>query len=202
MSSRILCLLSTWKGPKWSDLVVEEEVLEDGQLGNECEVLVDRLDPVCGGILDRLEMHFTTPDKETARVLRRVPAQDLDERALACAIVADQAKHLARVQGEVYAAEHRERSEALRHALDFEDYFGSFGYVGSAFRGSDRPGDVVHHLSSPLSARPRPRGQAVEPPVQGHRDDHYDADVHEEVVGADPDDVKARLRGCRSGWHR
>src|SRR5581483_5848784 len=53
--------------------------------------------------------------------VRRVEAaQDLDERALAGSVVADEPEHLALVQREVDAAQDRERAEALGHTAHLE----------------------------------------------------------------------------------
>ena len=68
--------------------------------------------------------------------------------------------------------------------LDFEH---DFGVAGTVLPECGRFEGVAHRLVAP-STRPGARGQAVKPAVQRHRDDHYDADVDEEVVRADPDD--------------
>ena len=47
-------------------------------------------------------------------------AQDLDERALAGSVVADEPEHLALAQDEVDAAEDDERTETLGHAAHLE----------------------------------------------------------------------------------
>ena len=101
-------------------LVAQEQVLVDGQLRDQREVLVDGLDPVRAGVLDRVEADALAADEHVAAVLLVEPAQDLDERALAGAVVADEPEHLALAQDEVDAAEDDERAEPLRHAPHLE----------------------------------------------------------------------------------
>ena len=60
------------------------------------------------------------PTSRSPAVLRVEAAQDLDERALAGSVVADEPEHLALAQDEVDAAEDDERAEALRHAAHLE----------------------------------------------------------------------------------
>ena len=57
---------------------------------------------------------------QLAPVLRVEAAQDLDERALAGSVVADEPEHLALAQHEVDAAEDDEGTEALGHAAHLE----------------------------------------------------------------------------------
>ena len=61
-------------------------------------------------------------------------AEDLDERALARSVVADEPEHLARVQDEVDALEDDERAEALRHAAHLERRHGRPVRAASAVR--------------------------------------------------------------------
>src|SRR5206468_336054 len=57
---------------------------------------------------------------DVAPVLLVEAAQDLDERALAGAVVADEPEHLALAQDEVDASEDDECAEALGHAAHLE----------------------------------------------------------------------------------
>ena len=107
-------------GPKLRHLVAQEEIEVDRELRDQREILVDGLDPVCAGVLDRVEADALAVDEHVALVLLVEAAEDLDERALAGAVVADEPEHLAPAQDEVDAAEHDERAEALRHAADLE----------------------------------------------------------------------------------
>ena len=100
--------------------MAQEQVEIDRELRDQREVLVDGLDPVRAGVLDGVEADALAADQHIAAVLLVEPAQDLDERALAGSVVADEAEHLALAQDEVDAAEHDERAEPLRHAADLE----------------------------------------------------------------------------------
>ena len=72
-------------------------------------------------------------------------AQDLDERALAGSVVADEAEHLALAQDEVDAAQDDERAEALGHAAHLEREL--------ARRGAGGVGSVGCALMRPSSGR-------------------------------------------------
>ena len=155
-----LALVEQPQGSGLCDLVVEEQVGEDRQLGNECKVLVDRLDPVRGGVLDRVETDVAALDQEATVIGCEKPAQDLDEGTLARAIVPDQAEHLTRMQAQVDATQHREGPEALGDAFDLEH---DLGTDSTAVHGYRRFWGVVHHLvpSVSSSACARPSGQAT-----------------------------------------
>ncbi len=107
--------------------MAEEQVEVHRELRDQREILVDRLDPVCAGGLDRVEADALAADDDVAPVLLVEAAQDLDERALAGAVVADEPEHLALAEDEVDAAEDDERTEALRHAADLERELGRHG---------------------------------------------------------------------------
>ena len=98
------------------ELVAEEQVLVDGELGDQRQVLVDGLDPVRAGVLDGAEADALAAEQHVAPVLLVEAAEDLDERALAGSVVADQAEHLALPQGEVDAPQDVQRAEALGDA--------------------------------------------------------------------------------------
>ena len=101
-------------------LVAQEQVRVDRELRDQREVLVDGLDPVRAGVLDRVEADALAADQHVAPVLLVEAAQDLDERALAGSVVADEPEHLALAQDEVDAAEDDDRAEPLRHAAHLE----------------------------------------------------------------------------------
>jgi hypothetical protein len=67
-----------------------------------------------------VEADTLAADDDVARVLLVEAAQDLDEGALAGAVVADEPEHLPRAQDEVDTAEDDERAEALGHAAHLE----------------------------------------------------------------------------------
>src|SRR6185437_7666933 len=82
---------------------------------------VDGLDSIGSSGLDRGETDRVSLDQDVSSVGRVEAAQDLDQRALAGAVVPDQPEHFALVQSEVDAAQDRERAEALGHAAHLED---------------------------------------------------------------------------------
>ena len=92
--------------------------MRDRERRDQREILVDRVDPERAGVVDRPEAHLLAVDEDPARVGPVVPAQDLDERRLAGAVVADQAEALALAQAQREVDEGRHRAEALREALD------------------------------------------------------------------------------------
>ena len=118
-------------------LVAQEQVEVDRELRDQREVLVDGLDAVRAGGPDRVEADALAADDHIAPVLLVEAAQDLDERALAGSVVADEPEHLALAQDEVDAAEDDERAEALGHAAHLE-------------RGSSRRRRVAGSLMLPL----------------------------------------------------
>ena len=107
--------------------MAEEQVEVDRKLRDQREVLVDGLDPVRAGSLDRVEADPLAADDHLAAVLLVEAAQDLDERALAGSVVADEPEHLALAQREVDAAENDERAETLGHAAHLERGPGRLG---------------------------------------------------------------------------
>jgi hypothetical protein len=100
--------------------VAQEQVLIDRKLRNQREILVDRLDSLGPGGRDRVEADALAADDDVAPVLLMEAALDLDERALAGSVVADEPEHLALAQDEVDAAEDDEGTEALGHAAHLE----------------------------------------------------------------------------------
>ncbi len=120
-------------------LVAQEQVQVDRELRDQREVLVDGLDPVCAGVLDRVEVDALAADDHVAPVLLVEAAQDLDERALAGSVVADEPEHLALAQDEVDAAEDDERAEALRHAAHLERELGATSAASALRWRSCRP---------------------------------------------------------------
>ena len=75
--------------------VAEEDVLGDGQLGEEQQLLVDRGDAAVARLArgDRLELGVADADR--AAVGRVDAGDDLDQRRLAGAVLAEQRMHLA-----------------------------------------------------------------------------------------------------------
>jgi hypothetical protein len=103
------------------DLAVEEDVVEDAQLVDQREVLIDGVDPERAGVDDRVQLDRLVVEVDRPRVRLVVAREDLDQRRLAGAVVAEQAEHLAVLQAQVDVAERGDGAEPLGHALDAQD---------------------------------------------------------------------------------
>ena len=121
--ARIEPLSST---PQARVLALQEHVVEDRQPGHEREVLVDGVDAERARVDDRLAADTGLPKTEiVARVGLVEAREDLDQRGLAGAVVADQAEHLALAQVQAHVAQRRDRAEALGDVLDAQHVVGS-----------------------------------------------------------------------------
>ena len=99
-------------------LAVQEHVVRDRERRDQREILVDGVDPERARVVDRAEVHLLAVDEDPAGVGPVEPAQDLDQRRLAGAVVADQAEALSLAEAERDVDEGRDGAEALRDALD------------------------------------------------------------------------------------
>src|SRR6266545_1750625 len=123
------------------DLAVEEHVVVDGQLVDQREVLVDRVDAEGPGVVHGLEGHLLAVDEEPPRIRLLEPAEDLHQRRLAGAVVADEAEHFALSQVNRHVAERLDRTEALGDVLGAEyvvvrrALHGAAGSAGGGVRG-------------------------------------------------------------------
>ena len=100
------------------DLAVQEHVVVDGHPGHEREILEDRVDSERAGVRHGLQLHLFAVDEDLPRVRLVEAGQDLHERRLARAVVADQSEHLARADMERDVLERRDDTEALADVLD------------------------------------------------------------------------------------
>ena len=92
--------------------------MRDRQRRHEREILVDGVDPERPRVVDGAERHLLAVDEDPAPVGPQEAGQDLDQRRLAGAVVADEAEHLALGQVHRDVDERRDRAEALRDVLD------------------------------------------------------------------------------------
>src|SRR3712207_6495535 len=100
-----------------SHLAVQEHVVEDGELVDECQVLVDGLDAEGARLRDRAQVHLLALDRDPAAV-RAVEARDrLDQGALAGPVVPDKPEHLAPPDAQVHASQDFDGAEALDDSL-------------------------------------------------------------------------------------
>ena len=110
--------------PEARVLALQEHVVEDGQAGHQREILVDGVDAERARVDDRFQLHGLAEDRDLAGVGPVEAREDLDERRLAGAVVADQAEHLALAQVQAHVAQRRDRAEALGDVLDAQDVVG------------------------------------------------------------------------------
>ena len=97
-------------------LVAQGDVLRDGERLDETEVLVHHPDPALQGIARRAQVDGLAVQLERALVRPVEARDDVRERALARAVLAQQRVHLARVDLEVHVGVRDDAGEALRDA--------------------------------------------------------------------------------------
>ena len=103
------------------DLAAEEHVLHRVQVGGEGQVLVHHLHPERGRFLGRGDGDPLPPEVDLSLIERQVSGQCLDERGLACAVVADDGNDLGRVDIKVGSGERPNVAEASGQSSRFED---------------------------------------------------------------------------------
>ena len=144
-------------------LVAEKDVLRDRQVFGQRELLVDQHDAACLGRARAVEMHRRAADTQLARARRLVAGQDLDHRALAGAVLADQTDDASWRQIQAHTVQHLHRAEGLGHAVERDGERDA----GHAVEGRSLPiggSRDVHDatglrtaVNSPAAALPRPR---------------------------------------------
>src|SRR5919201_960343 len=97
--------------PGAHDLAAEEHVGAGVELGGEREVLVDGLDPQPARVERRVDLDRPPVEDDLALVWLMDPGEDLDERRLAGAVVADERDDLVGEDGEVRAAQRADAAE-------------------------------------------------------------------------------------------
>ena len=90
----------------------------DGHARHEGEVLEDGVDAERASVRHGLELHLLAEDEHPAGVGLVEAGQDLDQRRLAGAVVADQTEHLAGAEVERDVLERCHHTEALADVLD------------------------------------------------------------------------------------
>jgi hypothetical protein len=93
-------------------LAVQEHVLPHRELVDERQVLVDAVDAQRARVGDAAQVHLVAAHEDAARVGLVEPRDDLDQRGLAAAVVADQAERLAVTQMQVDVAQGDDGTEA------------------------------------------------------------------------------------------
>src|SRR4051812_34359901 len=102
-------------------LPVEKHVVEDAQLVDQREVLVNGVDPLRARVGYGVQLDRLAVEHDRAGVGLVEAAEDLHQRRLARAVVAQQAEDLALLEAQVDLAQRRDRAEALGHVLDSHD---------------------------------------------------------------------------------
>ena len=101
-------------------LRADEDVLGDGQVGEERRLLEDDRDPGGLRLLGVVEDRLLAVEDEPAGVGPVDAGEDLDERRLAGAVLADEAVHLAGEERDVAVLERVDGAEALLGVLESE----------------------------------------------------------------------------------
>ena len=102
-------------------LHAEHEVPRDAHLRQDREVLVDGGDAAGEGVARRGEDDRLAVDEHGALVGPLEAGEDLDQRRLAGAVVAEQADHLAGTDADRHVGERHHRAEELRDGAGFDD---------------------------------------------------------------------------------
>ena len=99
-------------------LAAQKQVLVDRQLVDQRQILKDGVDPALAAIVDRPGRVRLALDPQRAGVGLLEASEDLDQRRLAGAVVAQQTQHLALAQVEADVAQGGGGAEALADMLD------------------------------------------------------------------------------------
>src|SRR5215216_4069272 len=109
--------------PGADQLAAEEQVGRRVELGRQRQVLVHGLDAELAGRHRVRDGDLAALEPDLAAIGGEGARQDLDQRALAGPVVADQGRHLPRVDGEVDAPQRPDAAEALRDAARLQQRF-------------------------------------------------------------------------------
>ena len=101
-------------------LVAEIDVLRNREIGHHAQLLMHHADAGREGVARRAEMDLVAVERHAAAILRVYARDDLHQRRLAGAVLADQAVDLAGAQHEIDVAQGRDAAEGLRDAIHGE----------------------------------------------------------------------------------
>ncbi len=136
----------------------EPKVLSDRQVGHERGILEDRCQPEPRGRGGRGHLDRLAVDGDRPRVRPDHAGEQLDERALARAVGAEQRVHLARLDDERGRAQRDDRAVALGELPGLEEAAAVFAHVGRDRATGDvggaagAPPTVVMPLRAPCSS--------------------------------------------------
>jgi hypothetical protein len=102
--------------PGRAGLPAEDDVVRDGQLRHEVQLLVDHGDAVPRGVLRGVDRHLLTGHLDDALVVAVHAGEDVHQRGLARAVLTEQRGHLPGVHGQVDAGQRAHAGEALADA--------------------------------------------------------------------------------------
>ena len=163
-----------------SRLDAEEHVLGHGQPRDERDLLGDERDPADERLARGAERHRRPPQHQVALVLREDAGDDLAQRGLAGAVLADERVDRAGPDGDRDIVESARRPEGLAERARLE----MDGRVRRAGHGVSR--------SRSASARPlREREEGI-----------HVGRGHDATVRAASRADRHRVPACRTGWHR
>ena len=101
--------------------VAEPDIVEHGKRGREAELLRDESDAESLRVLRVVDDRRHAVDRDRPGIGRVHAGNDLDQRALACAVLAADRADLAGIDAQADVLQHLVRSEPLRHTLCGED---------------------------------------------------------------------------------
>ena len=126
------------------DLAAHEDVADDGLLDRERAILEHGLDAGVARARAVPVVHLLAADEDVAAGRLDHAGEDLDQRRLAGAVVADQADHLAAVDMQVDAAEREDAPVGLGHFAEFDQSVGHG--PSSRIPGGARPPEEVRSV--------------------------------------------------------
>ena len=94
-------------------VLLEEDVLRHGELGDQRDLLEDDLDPLPDGVAGMVDLGLASADADRAGVFWVDAGKDLDQRRLAGAVLAHESVHLARLEAKIDAVERHHARETL-----------------------------------------------------------------------------------------
>ena len=103
-----------------SRLVAEQDVFGDGELRNEAQFLVDGRDAERLGVARRSDRHRRALEKDFPGILRVRAAENLHQRRLARAVLAEEHVHFARAEVEIDAVERNDAGERFANAAHLQ----------------------------------------------------------------------------------
>ena len=122
------------KGPRLHRHLLQQDVFADGEAGNEIALLRHNADACLDGCPRRMKLHRLTEHLHLAGIRLVQPGDDLDQRALARAVFADERVNLARAQRQRDVVKRQNTREGFADAADFQgDMIQLFGHATPPF---------------------------------------------------------------------